>query len=93
MKKRILIALMSIVMMGSTFASETIMAIYLLASTCIVNSLFCWNYIMPIRSEYLSTTGFQCDKGIVMFLIVTVIAYIIGKIKFRSYDIFGEMNI
>lgn len=81
---------MTLVLFIKPLYSFGVIAVTLLSSAYLLSPYLPGNYAMPIRSHYVVENGVSFSGGLIMFLIIASVSFIVGSFYFRRYDILEE---
>ncbi|WP_062105421.1 hypothetical protein [Bacillus niameyensis] len=81
---------MTLVLFIKPLYSFGVMAVIMLSSAYLLTPFLPGNYAMPIRSEHVVDNGVSASGGIIMFLILVSVSFIVGSLYFRRYDILHD---
>src|SRR5699024_3132015 len=81
---------MTLVLFIKPLYSFGTIAVILLSSAYLLSPYLPGNYAMPIRSNDVVENGVSISGGLIMFLIIVLVAFIVGSLYFRRYDILDE---
>lgn len=78
---------MTLVLFIKPLYSFGMIAVILLSSAYLFTPYLPGNYAMPIRSNYVVENGVSFSGGLIIFLILVSVSFIVGCLYFRRYDI------
>lgn len=81
---------MTLVLFIKPLYSFGAIAVILLSSAYLFTPYLPGNYAMPIRSSHVVENGLSFSGGLIMFLIIISVSFIVGSLYFRRYDILDE---
>jgi len=81
---------MTLVLFIKPLYSFGVIAVILLSSAYLFSPYLPGNYAMPIRSNHVVENGMSFSGGLIVFLIIFSVSFIVGSIYFRRYDILDE---